>query len=166
MQKNNNFLHVFLYVSPSFTIVCNEGYYGKNCKENCSLFCKTSRDCHHVTGHCKEGCIDGWQGVKCLQVCNGKRFGEDCGEKCGTCLGYKQCNHINGCSVGTFGNNCEQNCNKNCGVPYQCDRTTGECEGGCQPGWEGPQCEQSTKIERINHLFQFNMIAISTPFPI
>ncbi|XP_061165612.1 receptor-type tyrosine-protein phosphatase epsilon-like [Saccostrea echinata] len=30
-------------------------------------------------------------------------------------------------------------------VPNQCNRTTGECEGGCQPGWEGLQCNNTNK---------------------
>ncbi|XP_062602860.1 multiple epidermal growth factor-like domains protein 10 [Saccostrea cucullata] len=52
--------------------VCKKGFYGDNCKEECSPFCKSSRDCHHVTGHCNEGCIGGWQGLQCLQVADKK----------------------------------------------------------------------------------------------
>ncbi|XP_061165606.1 receptor-type tyrosine-protein phosphatase epsilon-like [Saccostrea echinata] len=56
------------------------------------------------------------------------------------------------CPEGTFGNYCKQNCSVNCGVPKTCKRTTGECEGGCQPGWEGRQCDQS-KIRMHLQLF-------------
>lgn len=57
--------------------MCKAGFYGENCKKECSLFCKSSRDCNHVTGHCNEGCIGGWQGAMCLQVAE-KKDDADC----------------------------------------------------------------------------------------
>ncbi|XP_062587463.1 multiple epidermal growth factor-like domains protein 10 [Saccostrea cucullata] len=56
---------------------CKTGFYGENCKKACSIFCKSSRDCNHVTGHCDEGCIGGWQGALCLQVAD-KTDDNDC----------------------------------------------------------------------------------------
>lgn len=46
---------------------CDFGYYGFECRDQCSSFCKTSRDCDHVTGFCKNGCKSGWQGNDCLE---------------------------------------------------------------------------------------------------
>lgn len=48
--------------------VCELGYYGLSCNQECSPFCLRSRDCHHVSGYCKEGCKNGWQGLHCLEV--------------------------------------------------------------------------------------------------
>lgn len=49
------------------------------------------------------------------------------------------------CKFGWFGPHCESRCNKNCGVPGRCDWITGQCEGGCQAGWEIPECDKSKK---------------------
>lgn len=49
-------------------LVCDFGYYGFGCNQECSPFCVRSRDCHHVFGVCKEGCKSGWQGLDCLEV--------------------------------------------------------------------------------------------------
>lgn len=47
------------------------------------------------------------------------------------------------CSSGTYGINCRETCSTNCNTPQSCNRTTGECIGGCQPGWKGLHCDQS-----------------------
>lgn len=54
--------------------VCELGYYGLGCNQECSPFCLRSRDCHHVSGYCKEGCKNGWQGLHCLEGLFHKRF--------------------------------------------------------------------------------------------
>lgn len=46
------------------------------------------------------------------------------------------------CSVGLYGANCLQNCSMVCGVPGNCDRVTGYCNGGCQRGWTGVRCDE------------------------
>lgn len=50
-----------------FVIDCDYGYYGMECREECSTFCKKSRDCHPVSGYCTDGCKSGWQGLDCLE---------------------------------------------------------------------------------------------------
>lgn len=46
---------------------CEFGYYGIGCRQKCSAFCETSFDCNTVTGQCDGGCMDGWEGPKCLK---------------------------------------------------------------------------------------------------
>lgn len=47
---------------------CESGFYGPKCLYACSSTCKTPHKCHHVTGNCDDGCKDGWQGMKCLEI--------------------------------------------------------------------------------------------------
>ena len=60
-------LHVMIYISYCVLTRCDFGYYGLECRDQCSSFCKTSRDCDHVTGFCKNGCKSGWRGNDCLE---------------------------------------------------------------------------------------------------
>nr|XP_034319408.1 cell death abnormality protein 1-like isoform X2 [Crassostrea gigas] len=46
------------------------------------------------------------------------------------------------CKFGWFGSYCENKCSENCRVPGKCDWITGLCEGGCQAGWESPECDK------------------------
>lgn len=48
------------------------------------------------------------------------------------------------CPNGKYGNNCQRQCNINCGIKARCDRITGQCEGGCQTGWKGITCDKRT----------------------
>lgn len=47
------------------------------------------------------------------------------------------------CTFGKYGVNCMETCSVNCNVSISCNRTTGVCIGGCQPGWIGLHCDQS-----------------------
>ena len=49
------------------------------------------------------------------------------------------------CSVGFYGVNCLQNCSMTCGLPGDCHRITGYCNGGCQRGWTGVMCEEGKR---------------------
>ena len=51
----------------AYVVVCDFGYYGLKCLQECSTFCKRSRNCHHVTGFCNDGCRSGWQGNECFE---------------------------------------------------------------------------------------------------
>lgn len=46
------------------------------------------------------------------------------------------------CPLGKYGNDCSKQCSTNCDVTSRCDRFTGECDGGCKPGWTGIICDQ------------------------
>lgn len=48
-------------------LACEFGYYGLGCNQECSTFCKKSRYCNSISGHCKDGCKSGWQGLDCLE---------------------------------------------------------------------------------------------------
>lgn len=47
------------------------------------------------------------------------------------------------CSIGLYGENCDNKCSEYCSELRRCDRFTGQCYGGCQPGWFTKTCEQS-----------------------
>lgn len=53
--------HHFMFVE------CDFGFYGIGCLQECGSFCKRSRDCHHITGFCTNGCKSGWQGSGCFE---------------------------------------------------------------------------------------------------
>uniref|UniRef100_A0A8W8NTN5 EGF-like domain-containing protein n=1 Tax=Magallana gigas TaxID=29159 RepID=A0A8W8NTN5_MAGGI len=48
--------------------ICDYGFHGLQCLKECSKFCKTTQDCHPVTGTCHGGCRSGWRGHDCLEV--------------------------------------------------------------------------------------------------
>ena len=50
------------------------------------------------------------------------------------------------CSPGLYGENCQGFCSPNCRKTGVCDRVTGHCEGGCQPGWKGKICDTSKDV--------------------
>lgn len=45
------------------------------------------------------------------------------------------------CSTGFYGINCSEQCNNNCNETTKCDRFTGDCDGGCEPGWTAITCD-------------------------
>ena len=55
-----------MYPYGLFVIVCDAGFYGAKCQQECSKFCNNERDCYPASGYCKEGCKRGWEGPKCL----------------------------------------------------------------------------------------------------
>jgi hypothetical protein len=52
-----------------FVTVCDNGYYGSQCKMICSArHCKLSSGCVFTTGKCDGGCQDGWTGIDCSKT--------------------------------------------------------------------------------------------------
>uniref|UniRef100_A0A8W8NUC7 Multiple epidermal growth factor-like domains 10 n=1 Tax=Magallana gigas TaxID=29159 RepID=A0A8W8NUC7_MAGGI len=92
--------------------VCESGYYGQNCINQCSINCNVFKICDRVTGKCYFGCKPGWSGNTCDQACPSGLFGLDCTNRCDTyCTGNKSC-----------------------------DPVMGICNEGCKKGWSGLMC--------------------------
>lgn len=46
------------------------------------------------------------------------------------------------CDDGTYGYNCVNNCSRHCLNDYLCDKQTGHCDGGCDPGYTNSDCNK------------------------
>lgn len=101
--------------------------YGPGCSLTCGA-CINNTHCHHINGSCLQGC--GAFRIRPFFI--SKKRGEP-----------KKYFYVVECSSGTYGINCKETCSINCDVSKNCNRTTGECFGGCQPDWNGFHCDQS-----------------------
>ncbi|XP_048767376.2 uncharacterized protein LOC125674294 [Ostrea edulis] len=93
------------------------GVYGENCDIPCPQNCQ-ERHCDIVTGTCL-GCIPGYKGSFCDQLCDNKKYGLECKQNCGNCSDGIQCNHVNGscpngCDVGARGDKCDEDLDSDC----------------------------------------------------
>ena len=61
------------------------------------------------------------------------------------------------CEDGTYGSNCVQNCSGNCLNDSLCNKETGHCEAGCNPGYTNALCNQG-KLMFLKILFIFKVI--------
>nr|XP_022306274.1 multiple epidermal growth factor-like domains protein 10 isoform X3 [Crassostrea virginica] len=136
----------------------NVGYYGPSCNKPCPINCQERR-CDVNTGQCL-GCVAGYQGQFCDQVCDQQTYGQQCSQSCGNCSNRETCHHINGtclhgcnegvlgmyclteCNPGYYGRDCMYQCSENCNMTRRCNRFTGECDHGCKAGWTGTTCNQ------------------------
>nr|XP_022311822.1 receptor-type tyrosine-protein phosphatase T-like [Crassostrea virginica]XP_022311823.1 receptor-type tyrosine-protein phosphatase T-like [Crassostrea virginica]XP_022311824.1 receptor-type tyrosine-protein phosphatase T-like [Crassostrea virginica] len=136
----------------------NNSYYGEECNTPCPENCQERR-CDINTGNCL-GCVPGYQGPTCNQVCARQTYGLECSEFCGNCSNGETCHHVNGtclrgcnegvqgqqckneCKEGSYGKNCMYNCSSNCIQTSKCDRFSGSCYGGCIDGWDGSRCTE------------------------
>lgn len=48
----------------SLFLACPAGTYGQNCSSHCG-HCSNRTSCDHVTGQCRQGCLDGYHGDLC-----------------------------------------------------------------------------------------------------
>ncbi|XP_078328051.1 uncharacterized protein LOC144617685 [Crassostrea virginica] len=53
------------YIGPRCAKGCPEGFFGRNCSQDCSLTCGDPGRCDIMTGHCNGGCQVGWTGAMC-----------------------------------------------------------------------------------------------------
>ena len=50
------------------------------------------------------------------------------------------------CDNSTYGNNCVHNCSRNCLNYSPCNKETGHCKAGCNPGYTNVLCNQGNLI--------------------
>lgn len=55
-----------------------------------------------------------------------------------------------GCENGTYGYNCLKNCSGHCVHGYPCNKETGRCDEGCEPGYSDTFCSKSWFIISLN----------------
>uniref|UniRef100_K1Q3Y1 Multiple epidermal growth factor-like domains 10 n=1 Tax=Magallana gigas TaxID=29159 RepID=K1Q3Y1_MAGGI len=124
---------------------CPGGFYGANCSNACP---DTNCYCHLETGTC-QGCKPGYQGYLCKSACGRGYYGVECQQECGHCHDLTKCFHTNGscltgceaaCQYGLFGPDCLHECNDTCDG---CNRFNGSCDSGCNPGWQGYECQDA-----------------------
>ncbi|XP_060074886.1 multiple epidermal growth factor-like domains protein 6 [Ylistrum balloti] len=139
-------------------LMCSEGWYpsASGC-QSCSDHCVgTERKCDNITGNCLRGCLQGWHGKRCLTRCN---------DHCA------QCNETSGvcriCNSGFWGDECENTCEQGCkqctskmeeckSDQIYCNRTSGHCLNGCNPGLYGGTCDTHCKRCKLDKCSQEN----------
>lgn len=109
--------------------VCPAGFTGSTCEKGCganrfgalceALCSKTKEHCRRmVLCRPKLGCIcaSGLKGILCNMYCDFGEYGAGCKQKCGRCANLSDC-----------------------------DKYTGECLLGCDPGYYPPFCQETYK---------------------
>ncbi|XP_048737649.1 multiple epidermal growth factor-like domains protein 11 isoform X2 [Ostrea edulis] len=157
------------FTDPFCNTTCEEDRYGPTCSETCSENCRPqtlpgARNCSELDGSCLLGCIAGWRGNRCDEICLPGTYGLDCQSKCvGNCLNGDVCLHTDGtcpkgcaegwknthpcdqpCEDNTFGVDCSKTCSQGC-VNGTCDIRDGTCLKGCLDGFTGPACSECPK---------------------
>ena len=54
-----------LLISYRICLECPSGYFGNDCKSECSANCFDNTLCDHTNGTCLRGCKDGYEGEQC-----------------------------------------------------------------------------------------------------
>ena len=106
--------------------VCDDGYYGDACNEQCDSGCKT---CHITNGSCSE-CKDGFYGGQCLPCSSGCKT-----TICRKSDGWCECQPHHNQIEGTQCMPCPQNCLNSCNQSLYCD--------SCIDGFHGDFCNQT-----------------------
>ncbi|XP_045159787.1 uncharacterized protein LOC123525102 isoform X2 [Mercenaria mercenaria] len=126
---------------------CVDGYFGNDCKQNCSESCYThdmgSRKCEKTTGNC-EKCKSGYFGNKCERECSKNCL--DPNTNTNSC--DKSTGECKACIAGFYGKQCSENCSLNCesslGV-NACDKDSGKCPR-CKQKYYGDFCEKECGV--------------------
>ncbi|XP_061170707.1 multiple epidermal growth factor-like domains protein 10 [Saccostrea echinata] len=140
---------------------CSEaGVYGENCNVACPKNCQEQR-CDIVNGTCL-GCLPGWSGRFCENICQGGWYGLECKLRCfGHCRNNAFCNHVTGqcdngcaegwkgiyseCKDGYYGLDCKFKCSSHCQNNGPCNKKTGHCDEGCEVGYTNLLCNSVCK---------------------
>ncbi|XP_055860394.1 mucin-4-like [Biomphalaria glabrata] len=128
---------------------CTEGTYGDSCSKTCSCTSANTISCDKVTGQCS--CKPGWTGSSCSDDLNECLTTTSCQANahcvntpgsyvCKCDLGFYLNNgKCQACTVGTFGEECKNQCQ--CDMSHStCSVTTGGCD--CHSGWTGALCDK------------------------
>uniref|UniRef100_K1RI85 Multiple epidermal growth factor-like domains 10 n=1 Tax=Magallana gigas TaxID=29159 RepID=K1RI85_MAGGI len=137
---------------------CPFGLFGMDCRERCSGHCKNNESCHHIFGLCRSGCQDGYNGTRCDDSCMDGYHGSNCSLVCSS--NCKTCRHTDGlctcktgwtglnctteCNDGTYGYSCTNICSGHCLNDSPCNKRSGHCDGGCNPGYTNIDCNKGT----------------------
>lgn len=69
---------------------------------------------------------------------------------------YNPLYYLSECGRGWYGGNCSRRCVGHCKDGATCNHVTGQCNGGCDAGWEGYLCEKgnlnNTKLNIVNKI--------------
>ncbi|XP_070205136.1 scavenger receptor class F member 1-like isoform X2 [Littorina saxatilis] len=144
---------------PSGVSQCPAGHHGAQCGQTCSDNCGRGPGknfCYQDTGVCYDGCVGNFAGDFCKD-CRTGYHGDQCTSPCtslssrctqcsqdGTCTGCSgpfippSCSAT--CDNKTYGRKCSESCGQ-CKGRQPCDRVTGSCITGCQPGYTGQLCK-------------------------
>ncbi|WAR16623.1 TENX-like protein [Mya arenaria] len=129
---------------------CNDGYWGKTCKNRCPESCTS---CQKSDGYCRS-CDLGYylyngNCTTCVthcancalygcNLCNDGHWGgiceNSCTERCKSCT--KESGNCLSCEAGYWGSTCDEFCVENC---LECDRWNGNCNS-CKSGNWGYSC--------------------------
>lgn len=53
---------------------------------------------------------------------------------------YSEIIYVLECDDGKYGYNCTYNCSGHCLSDSTCNKQTGHCDGGCEPGYTAKDC--------------------------
>ena len=130
---------------------CKDGFYGEQCKENCSSGCKTAT-CLKSNGSCeckpRHNQIEGTQCLPCPEnclnscnqsfycdSCNNGYYNDDCNRTCSTNCKDDKCDRDGSCTCkpgAPFVECCPENCQGRCEDLTVCN--------ACKPGYYGRYC--------------------------
>ncbi|KAK3607541.1 hypothetical protein CHS0354_025798, partial [Potamilus streckersoni] len=128
-------------------LTCANGLYGPNCNQTCG-HCKRNKQgaiqCTKQTGKC-EDCTSGWYGWRCNESCSIGCQTPSCDRFTGNC---------DPCVTGFHGPRCSNECSKNCyNVSITgCDKQSGYCIHGCNPGWYNEFCQSPCSATCVDDL--------------
>ncbi|XP_070193371.1 receptor-type tyrosine-protein phosphatase kappa-like isoform X2 [Littorina saxatilis] len=122
--------------------VCKPGLFGPDCIGSCH--CENNVTCDNHFGTCPDGCMDGYYGASCSEMCGQCLEGEVCDDVNGTCprgceSGYipPVCN--NTCENKKYGENCREQCGR-CENSAACNVFNGSCQA-CEENFALPLCK-------------------------
>ncbi|XP_052215407.1 cell death abnormality protein 1-like [Dreissena polymorpha] len=162
---NENTLNTFVCTTCIDRFYPNSNRTCIPCSANCF-----EGNCNNSTGHCANGCKDGFWNFKCENTClencsvcdqdsgkclicstsslHGIKCENTCNSKCTNKSCYMNGNCKSGCLSNYYGPSCDTQCPINCaqnGSESRCSSETGICMYGCNAGFTGGNCMADLK---------------------